>query len=167
MDSCQRQAASQSTGSGRFSCSTTDVLSCIMHVISKGCIRRNEENPQIVEFVPEDPSTPQKGQAQFSFSRSDSRKDTAAIDSLADIRCDPDLWPQTSSQSVSSQIRQNNRLIFILEENKSCSTWLEDSDFFWKISENFSLTQINFIVDQTEQYLFCFYYRFNSTISPI
>uniref|UniRef100_A0A3Q2ZIQ3 Cullin 7 n=1 Tax=Kryptolebias marmoratus TaxID=37003 RepID=A0A3Q2ZIQ3_KRYMA len=85
MDSCQKQEVSRSSGGSRFSCSTGDVLSCIMHVISKGCVRRNEENPHIVEFVPEDPSTPQKGQAQFSFSRSDSRKDTATIDSVADI----------------------------------------------------------------------------------
>uniref|UniRef100_A0A671YIP4 Cullin 7 n=1 Tax=Sparus aurata TaxID=8175 RepID=A0A671YIP4_SPAAU len=66
---------SRSPGAGRFSCSTSDVLSCIMHVISKGCVRRNEENPHIVEFLPEDPSTPQKGQAQFSFSRTEMRKD--------------------------------------------------------------------------------------------
>ncbi|XP_037536667.1 cullin-9 [Nematolebias whitei] len=89
MDSCQKQEASQSPGGGRFSCSTGDVLSCIMHVISKGCIRRNEDNPHIVEFVPEDPSTPQKGQAQFSFSRSDSRKDATATDCLADISLIP------------------------------------------------------------------------------
>uniref|UniRef100_A0A3Q4GTS2 Cullin 9 n=1 Tax=Neolamprologus brichardi TaxID=32507 RepID=A0A3Q4GTS2_NEOBR len=78
LDSCQKQEASRSPGSGRFSCSTSDVLSCIMHVISKGCIRRNDENPHIVEFVPEDPSTPQKGQAQFSFSRADVGKDAAS-----------------------------------------------------------------------------------------
>uniref|UniRef100_A0A1A8L6K6 Cullin 7 n=1 Tax=Nothobranchius pienaari TaxID=704102 RepID=A0A1A8L6K6_9TELE len=87
MDSCQKQEVPRSPGGGRFSCSTGDVLSCIMHVISKGCIRRNEDNPHIVEFVPEDPSTPQKGQAQFSFSRSDSRKE--APDNLADISLVP------------------------------------------------------------------------------
>uniref|UniRef100_A0A3Q1JNU3 Uncharacterized protein n=1 Tax=Anabas testudineus TaxID=64144 RepID=A0A3Q1JNU3_ANATE len=81
LDSCQKQEASRSPGTGRFSCSTSDVLSCIMHVISKGCIRRNEDNPHIVEFLPEDPSTPQKGQAQFSFSRTEIRKDPAATDS--------------------------------------------------------------------------------------
>ncbi|XP_072246533.1 cullin-9 isoform X1 [Leuresthes tenuis] len=86
LDSCQKQEASRSPGAGRFSCSTGDVLSCIMHVISKGCVRRNEDNPHIVEFVPEDPTTPQKGQAQFSFSRSDSRKDA---DGLADISLVP------------------------------------------------------------------------------
>lgn len=89
LDSCQKQEASRSPGAGRFSCSTSDVLSCIMHVISKGCVRRNEENPHIVEFLPEDPSTPQKGQAQFSFSRTEMRKD--ARDSVADIRCERDL----------------------------------------------------------------------------
>ncbi|XP_026164869.1 cullin-9 isoform X5 [Mastacembelus armatus] len=88
LDSCQKQEAARSPGAGRFSCSTSDVLSCIMHVISKGCIRRNEENPHIVEFLPEDPSTPQKGQAQFSFSRADIRKDTTA-DSRADISLVP------------------------------------------------------------------------------
>uniref|UniRef100_A0A3Q3JFI7 Cullin 7 n=1 Tax=Monopterus albus TaxID=43700 RepID=A0A3Q3JFI7_MONAL len=82
LDSCQKQEASRSPGTGRFSCSNSDVLSCIMHVISKGCIRRNEDNPHIVEFVPEDPSTPQKGQAQFSFSRTEIRKD--AVDAILD-----------------------------------------------------------------------------------
>ncbi|CAJ1057616.1 cullin-9 isoform X3 [Xyrichtys novacula] len=89
LDLCQKKEASRSPGSGRFSCSTSDVFSCIMHVISKGCIRRNEDNPHIVEFLPEDPSTPQKGQAQFSFSRAEVRKDSA--DSRADIRCERDL----------------------------------------------------------------------------
>uniref|UniRef100_UPI0037E7245D cullin-9 isoform X3 n=1 Tax=Semicossyphus pulcher TaxID=241346 RepID=UPI0037E7245D len=83
LDSCQKKEASRSPGSGRFSCSTSDVFSCIMHVISKGCVRRNEDNPHIVEFLPEDPSTPQKGQAQFSFSRAEIRKDAA--ESRADI----------------------------------------------------------------------------------
>ncbi|MEQ2303720.1 hypothetical protein AMECASPLE_019798 [Ameca splendens] len=89
MDSCQKQEASRSPCAGRFGCSTGDVLSCIMHVINKGCVRRNDDNPHIVEFVPEDPSTPQKGHAQFSFSRSDSRKDATATDSMADISLVP------------------------------------------------------------------------------
>lgn len=81
LDSCQRREASRPAGAGRFGCSTGDVLSCIMHVIGRGCVRRSEDNPHIVEFLPTDPSTPQKGQAQFSFSRAEGRED-------ADIRCD-------------------------------------------------------------------------------
>ncbi|XP_014831076.1 PREDICTED: cullin-9-like isoform X1 [Poecilia mexicana] len=82
MDSCQKQEAARSPGGGRFGCSTGDVLSCIMHVINKGCVRRNDDNPHIVEFVPEDPATPQKGHAQFSFGRAGSRKDSVADISL-------------------------------------------------------------------------------------
>ncbi|XP_038154264.1 cullin-9 isoform X4 [Cyprinodon tularosa] len=89
LDSCQKQEASRPAGAGRFACSTGDVLSCIMHVINKGCVRRNEDNPHIVEFVPEDPSTPRKGHAQFSFVRSDSTKDAATTDSMADISLVP------------------------------------------------------------------------------
>ncbi|KAM9847747.1 cullin-9 isoform 1-T1 [Aulostomus maculatus] len=83
LDSCQKREASRSPGTGRFSCSTGDVLSCIMHVIGKGCVRRNEDNPHIVEFLPEDPSTPQKGQAQFSFSRTEIRKDSTDASEVA------------------------------------------------------------------------------------
>lgn len=72
-------------GGGRFSCTTSDVLSCIMHVISRGCARRSDDNPHIVEFLPEDPPTPQKGHAQFSFSPADTKDSTH---SLADLRCD-------------------------------------------------------------------------------
>ncbi|XP_047190667.1 cullin-9 isoform X3 [Scophthalmus maximus] len=79
LDSCQKREASGSAAAGRFGCSTSDVLSCIMHVISKGCVRRNEENPHIVEFLPEDPSTPQKGQAQFSFSRTETGTDAISL----------------------------------------------------------------------------------------
>ncbi|XP_052006826.1 cullin-9-like isoform X3 [Xyrauchen texanus] len=67
LDRCQNQEATRPQGSVRFSCSTTDVLSCIMHVINRGYLRRNEESPHIVEFLMEDPTTPRKGQAQFSF----------------------------------------------------------------------------------------------------
>uniref|UniRef100_A0A8C7D5F9 Cullin 9 n=1 Tax=Oncorhynchus kisutch TaxID=8019 RepID=A0A8C7D5F9_ONCKI len=71
LETCQKREVTRSPGSVRFSCSTTDVLSCVMHVISKGYIRRNEDSPHIVEFLPEDPSTPQKGQAHFSFSKAE------------------------------------------------------------------------------------------------
>ncbi|XP_023183425.1 cullin-9 isoform X2 [Xiphophorus maculatus] len=82
MDSCQKQEAARSPGGGRFGCSTGDVLSCIMHVMNKGCVRRNDDNPHIVEFVPEDPATPQKGHAQISFGHAGSRKDSTADISL-------------------------------------------------------------------------------------
>ncbi|CAB1343564.1 unnamed protein product [Coregonus sp. 'balchen'] len=84
LDTCQKREATRSPGSVHFSCSTTDVLSCVMHVISKGYIRRNEDSPHIVEFLPEDPSTPLKGQAQFSFSKAE-LKNNPSNSSNADI----------------------------------------------------------------------------------
>uniref|UniRef100_A0A672N760 Cullin-9-like n=1 Tax=Sinocyclocheilus grahami TaxID=75366 RepID=A0A672N760_SINGR len=78
LDRCQKQESSRTRTSVRFSCSTTDVLSCIMHVINKGYLRRNEESPHIVEFLMEDPSTPRKGQAQFSF-KMDVKKSSATL----------------------------------------------------------------------------------------
>ncbi|XP_041922384.1 cullin-9 isoform X3 [Alosa sapidissima] len=80
LDTCWKQEALRSPGAVRFSCSTTDVLSCVIHVINKGYVRRNDDSPHILEFLPEDPSTPQKGQAQFSFSRSDLKKNSTKAD---------------------------------------------------------------------------------------
>ncbi|MBN3317845.1 CUL9 protein, partial [Atractosteus spatula] len=74
IDSCQQQESSSSPRLVRFSCSNTDVLSCVMHLINKGYIQRNEDSPHILEFVPEDPTTPQKGQAHISFSKQDLKK---------------------------------------------------------------------------------------------
>lgn len=91
LDTCQKQEAARSSSAVRFSCSTTDVLSCIMHIINKGYIRRNEDNPHIVEFLVEDPSTPQKSQAHF-FSKLDLNKSTGS--SKADTtRCADDPRP--------------------------------------------------------------------------
>lgn len=84
---CQKQEALRSAGVVRFSCSTTDVLSCIMHVISKGYVRRNEDTPHIVEFLPEDPSTPQKGPAHISLGQAELKK---GVGGKAAIRCGDD-----------------------------------------------------------------------------
>ncbi|MGH0150091.1 UNVERIFIED_CONTAM: hypothetical protein FKN15_039691 [Acipenser sinensis] len=74
IDVCQKQESRTSPLLMRFSCSNTDVLSCIMHLLNKGYIRRNEDSPHILEFVPEDPTTPQKGQAHFTFTKPDMKK---------------------------------------------------------------------------------------------
>ncbi|TRY95392.1 hypothetical protein DNTS_010961 [Danionella cerebrum] len=73
LERCQKQEAGGSRTSLRFSCSTIDVLSCIMHVINRGYLRRSEDSPHILEFLMEDPTTPRKGQAHFSF-RMDGKK---------------------------------------------------------------------------------------------
>ncbi|CAL8258706.1 unnamed protein product [Lota lota] len=79
LDTCQKAEGVASGGRCAallpFSCSTSDVLSCIMHVLSQGYLRRHDDNPHIVEYLAEDPTTPKKGQAQFSFARGQLRAD--------------------------------------------------------------------------------------------
>ncbi|KAM6956528.1 cullin-9 [Aplochiton taeniatus] len=97
LDSCQKQEAGRSPGSLRFNCCTTDVLSCVMHVISKGYILRNEDSPHIVEYLAEDPSTPQKGQASFSFGKTELRKEAASGGNKADISLGGQVAPPQRS----------------------------------------------------------------------
>uniref|UniRef100_A0A4W3JW98 Cullin 7 n=1 Tax=Callorhinchus milii TaxID=7868 RepID=A0A4W3JW98_CALMI len=57
-----------------FSSTTNmDVLCCIMHLINEGYVRRNEDNPHILEYVLEDPITPRKGQAHIMFRKPGSK----------------------------------------------------------------------------------------------
>lgn len=100
LDTCQKQEAARCSSTVRFSCSTTDVLSCIMHIINKGYIRRNEDNPHIVEFLVEDPSTPQKSQAHF-FSKLDLSKSTGGT--KATTRCADDPWPLEHGEGEDTQ----------------------------------------------------------------
>ena len=71
MVTCQKAGGVASGGPSLlpFSCSTNDVLGCIMHVLSQGYLRRHDDSPHIVEYVAEGPATPKKGRAQFSFAR--------------------------------------------------------------------------------------------------
>ncbi|XP_072104699.1 cullin-9 isoform X2 [Mobula birostris] len=73
IDKCQSQALSSANKFLRSNCSNMDVLSCIMHLINKGYVRRNEDNPHILEYVLEDPTTPRKGQAQIILQKLDSK----------------------------------------------------------------------------------------------
>uniref|UniRef100_A0A670KB35 Cullin 9 n=1 Tax=Podarcis muralis TaxID=64176 RepID=A0A670KB35_PODMU len=57
-----------------FCCSSTDVLSCILHLLSQGYILRQEENPQLLEYICAEPTTPHRGQAQLIFQSTDCQK---------------------------------------------------------------------------------------------
>ncbi|XP_061845074.1 cullin-9 isoform X3 [Colius striatus] len=50
-----------------FCCHNVDVLSCILHLLSQGYLRRQEERPQVLEYVSAKPTTPVGGQAQMVF----------------------------------------------------------------------------------------------------
>uniref|UniRef100_A0A8C4YHT9 Cullin 9 n=1 Tax=Gopherus evgoodei TaxID=1825980 RepID=A0A8C4YHT9_9SAUR len=54
-------------GPGRRAATSTDVLSCTLHLLSQGYLRRQEDNPQLLEYVSTEPTTPHRGQAQVIF----------------------------------------------------------------------------------------------------
>ncbi|KAJ7341185.1 hypothetical protein JRQ81_005005 [Phrynocephalus forsythii] len=74
IDACQKWESSSSLKFLSFCCSSTDVLSCILHLLSQGYIQRQEDNPQILEFICAEPSTPHRGQAQLIFQNADNQK---------------------------------------------------------------------------------------------
>lgn len=52
-----------------FCCHSVDVLSCVLHLLNQGYLRRQEERPHVLEYVPDEPTTPPGGQAQMVFQR--------------------------------------------------------------------------------------------------
>uniref|UniRef100_A0A670XUM0 Cullin 9 n=1 Tax=Pseudonaja textilis TaxID=8673 RepID=A0A670XUM0_PSETE len=65
IDVCQKRESGSTQKFLNFCCSSTDVLSCILHLLSQGYIQRQEDNPHILEYISADPTTPHRGQAQL------------------------------------------------------------------------------------------------------
>ncbi|XP_061693307.1 cullin-9 [Syngnathoides biaculeatus] len=112
LHSCHKREAAGSGPSG-FSCSTGDVLSCIMHVMSKGCVRRHPEQPHMVQFLPDDPSTPQKGHAHLALSANRGSSPLVPAVFLDGMAVDFDLFssgrsmtPEEVSQLMRTTVQQ-------------------------------------------------------------
>ncbi|XP_077341595.1 cullin-9 isoform X2 [Lithobates pipiens] len=75
IDSCQKLDVGKSLKFLSFSCSHTEVLSCIMYLVNQGYARRNEDSPHILEYLSKDPSTPHKSKAHISFQTSSKKQD--------------------------------------------------------------------------------------------
>nr|XP_042708728.1 cullin-9 [Chrysemys picta bellii] len=67
IDACQKWESGPALKFLSFCCSSTDVLSCTLHLLSQGYVRRQEDNPQLLEYVSTEPTTPHRGQAQVIF----------------------------------------------------------------------------------------------------
>ncbi|XP_070788437.1 cullin-9-like [Pituophis catenifer annectens] len=67
IDACQKRDSGSTQKFLNFCCSSTDVLSCILHLLSQGYIQRQEDNPHILEYISAEPTTPHRGQAQLIF----------------------------------------------------------------------------------------------------
>ncbi|XP_068531534.1 cullin-9-like isoform X3 [Anas acuta] len=47
-----------------FCCHSVDVLSCVLHLLNQGYLRRQEERPHVLEYVPDESPDPPSSQAQ-------------------------------------------------------------------------------------------------------
>ncbi|XP_059576354.1 cullin-7 isoform X4 [Alligator mississippiensis] len=55
IDACQKREAGAAPKFLSFYCSSTDVLSCILHLLNQGYIRRLEDSPQLLEYISTEP----------------------------------------------------------------------------------------------------------------
>ncbi|XP_035178943.1 cullin-9-like isoform X4 [Oxyura jamaicensis] len=69
IDACQKGELGPGLQFLSFCCHSVDVLSCVLHLLNQGYLRRQEERPHVLEFVPAEPTTPLGGQAQMVFQR--------------------------------------------------------------------------------------------------
>ncbi|XP_037261234.1 cullin-9 isoform X9 [Falco rusticolus] len=67
IDACQKGELGPGLQFLSFCCHSVDVLSCILHLLSQGYLRRQEERPHVLEYISAEPTTPPGGQAQMVF----------------------------------------------------------------------------------------------------
>ncbi|XP_067389128.1 cullin-9-like [Emydura macquarii macquarii] len=78
MDACQKCESGPARKFLSFFCSSTDVLSCVLHLLTQGYVRRQEDSPQLLEYVSTEPTTPLRGQAQIVFKSTECRRQQLA-----------------------------------------------------------------------------------------
>ena len=49
---------------GGVACTSTDVLSCILHLLGQGYVERRDDRPQILMYASPEPMGPCRGQAE-------------------------------------------------------------------------------------------------------
>ncbi|XP_036861194.2 cullin-9 isoform X2 [Manis javanica] len=52
---------------GGVTCTSTDVLSCILHLLGQGYVERRDDRPQILVYATPEPMVPCRGQAEVPF----------------------------------------------------------------------------------------------------
>lgn len=52
---------------GGVACTSTDVLSCILHLLGQGYVERRDDWPQILTYATPEPTGPCRGQAEIPF----------------------------------------------------------------------------------------------------
>ncbi|XP_065691495.1 cullin-9-like isoform X2 [Patagioenas fasciata] len=64
IDACQRGELCPGLQFLSFCCHSVDVLSCVLHLLNQGYLRRHEERPHVLEYISAEPATPPTSQVQ-------------------------------------------------------------------------------------------------------
>ncbi|XP_064915026.1 cullin-9 isoform X3 [Columba livia] len=64
IDACQRGELCPGLQFLSFCCHSVDVLSCVLHLLNQGYLRRQEERPHVLEYISAEPTTPPTSQVQ-------------------------------------------------------------------------------------------------------
>ncbi|XP_065487069.1 cullin-9-like isoform X2 [Caloenas nicobarica] len=64
IDACQKGQLCSGLQFLSFFCHSVDVLSCVLHLLNQGYLRRQEERPHVLEYVSAEPTTPPTSQVQ-------------------------------------------------------------------------------------------------------
>uniref|UniRef100_A0A480X9D9 Cullin-9 n=1 Tax=Sus scrofa TaxID=9823 RepID=A0A480X9D9_PIG len=76
---------------GGVACSSSDVLSCILHLLGQGYVERRDDRPQVLMYAAPEPAGPCRGQAEVPFSGSQtcvesSKPSPEAVAALASLQ---------------------------------------------------------------------------------
>lgn len=84
IDACEKGRLGPSLQFLSFCCHSVDVLSCVLHLLNQGYLRRQDERPHVLEYVSAEHTSPLGGQAQMVFQRRlpDSSSDDNSTDCL-------------------------------------------------------------------------------------
>ncbi|KAM9273288.1 cullin-9-like [Cariama cristata] len=64
IDACQKGELGPGLQFLSFCCHSVDVLSCVLHLLNQGYLRRQEQRPHVLEYVSAEPTTPPTSRVQ-------------------------------------------------------------------------------------------------------
>ncbi|KAM9383000.1 cullin-9-like [Phaethornis superciliosus] len=64
IDACQKGDSGPGLQFLSFCCHSVDVLSCVLHLLNQGYLRRQEERPHVLEYISAEPTAPSASQVQ-------------------------------------------------------------------------------------------------------
>uniref|UniRef100_A0A8C8B462 Cullin neddylation domain-containing protein n=1 Tax=Otus sunia TaxID=257818 RepID=A0A8C8B462_9STRI len=64
IDACQKGELGPGLQFLSFCCHSVDVLSCVLHLLNQGYLRRQEDRPHVLEYISAEPTTPPASQVQ-------------------------------------------------------------------------------------------------------